>query len=559
MHLDTGDRPHKCYLCNDTFSRDDYLKRHFLLCSIRRGTTVGLGDSYGAPTTPAALERGRSPSRASTLPKRDSSVSSVRSMIDDRMQWANTERSSSRASSLDTSASPFRSESPFEGEYRRNSGYDSSDSYDRPLLSPEFQTVVEAFHGMRTKSDSEIAECEDRFDRTPSISPPYMRPQGNPQKHPADIDALMRNPTMLQYSETRLTSLRAHCRHITPAQPRTVEIARSPEEALVAILLIRDYLDQQPDGFVDDQEYLTIEKIIDRLRLQSYANTDRRLPVQSARSRSPSLNEMDDHWQGLGRALPQSPRPAARTSDNRVLPNVSTVEVVMTENIASDALAQAPGDVSTATLIHSAALCNGNVGKSTNALVNVPTKYSSAASSNTAIHSGVVSAEELHQSDMHRLDSLDRAHGFEVPSDPVPTTADQGSMSTFTPDHRGQKRRAQSPLQNSAPGSTPSFTCDTCGKTFSRRTLRDNHIRTHSDDRTFACSIQGCDEIFKQKNEQARHEKAQHAPKQFVCGGITSGRRWGCGKAFARRDGLQEHHTKTAKGAQCFQAGSGLM
>ncbi|KAK5720909.1 hypothetical protein LTR15_006871 [Elasticomyces elasticus] len=371
-------------------------------------------------------------------------------MIDHRMRWANEYRSSSRASSPDTSASPFRSESPFEEEYRRNSGYDSSDSYDRPLLSPEFQTVVKAFRGMRTKSASEISEREDRFDRTPSISPPYMRPQDNPQKDPADIVALMRNPTMPQCSEAPLTSLRAHHRRITPAQPRTVDVATSPEEALVAILLVRGYVDQQPHAFADDQEYLTIGKLIDNLRLRSYADTHRRPPVQSLRSRSPGLNEMGERWQGLDKASSQS-----------------------------------------------------------------------------------------------------------VPSDPMPATADQGSMYTFTPDQRKQKRRAQSPLHNSVPCSSRSFTCDTCGKTFGRRTLRDNHIRTHSDNRTFACSFQGCDETFKQKNEQTRHEKAQHAPKQFVCGGIISGRRWGCGKAFARRDGLQEHHTKTTKGAQCLQASSG--
>lgn len=38
---DTGVRPYACGLCNDTFSRSDILKRHFLKCSSRRGNPTG--------------------------------------------------------------------------------------------------------------------------------------------------------------------------------------------------------------------------------------------------------------------------------------------------------------------------------------------------------------------------------------------------------------------------------------------------------------------------------------------------------------------------------------
>jgi hypothetical protein len=37
----TGDRPYMCFLCHDTFSRSDILKRHFQKCSIRRGNPTG--------------------------------------------------------------------------------------------------------------------------------------------------------------------------------------------------------------------------------------------------------------------------------------------------------------------------------------------------------------------------------------------------------------------------------------------------------------------------------------------------------------------------------------
>lgn len=39
--IDTGIRPYSCGLCNDTFSRSDILKRHFLKCSVRRGNPTG--------------------------------------------------------------------------------------------------------------------------------------------------------------------------------------------------------------------------------------------------------------------------------------------------------------------------------------------------------------------------------------------------------------------------------------------------------------------------------------------------------------------------------------
>ena len=97
------------------------------------------------------------------------------------------------------------------------------------------------------------------------------------------------------------------------------------------------------------------------------------------------------------------------------------------------------------------------------------------------------------------------------------------------------------------------YTCDTCVKTFTRRNIWDNHRRTHTNERPFICSFALCGMTFKQKNEQTRHEQSKHKQKRFVCGGVLpDGRRWGCGKRFARSDGLLEHHTKTTKGRICL-------
>jgi hypothetical protein len=54
-------------------------------------------------------------------------------------------------------------------------------------------------------------------------------------------------------------------------------------------------------------------------------------------------------------------------------------------------------------------------------------------------------------------------------------------------------------------------------------------------------------------NDKKRHERSHGGEKAFQCGGTRSdGSSWGCGKAFARKDGLLEHHQKTVKGGQCL-------
>lgn len=77
--------------------------------------------------------RGRSRQATPVGPSRNSSCSSVRSMIDERMQMADAERGRSRVVDRGASASPFRSGSEFEQEYadsRRSSvAFDVSDSF----------------------------------------------------------------------------------------------------------------------------------------------------------------------------------------------------------------------------------------------------------------------------------------------------------------------------------------------------------------------------------------------------------------------------------------------
>jgi hypothetical protein len=99
----------------------------------------------------------------------------------------------------------------------------------------------------------------------------------------------------------------------------------------------------------------------------------------------------------------------------------------------------------------------------------------------------------------------------------------------------------------------PLFKCSKCPQSFTRRTTLNNHQRQHTGDRPFRCGFSECGRSFAQNNDKKRHERSHGDEKAFQCGGSRSnGSSWGCGKAFARKDGLSEHHHKTVKGGQCL-------
>jgi hypothetical protein len=97
------------------------------------------------------------------------------------------------------------------------------------------------------------------------------------------------------------------------------------------------------------------------------------------------------------------------------------------------------------------------------------------------------------------------------------------------------------------------YQCLTCSQSFTRSTTLKNHQRSHTGERPFSCRLDGCSRSFAQKNDRDRHQRRHDGQKPFVCSGtLSEGTPWGCGAAFARKDGLIEHHYKTAKGKQCF-------
>ena len=61
-----------------------------------------------------------------------------------------------------------------------------------------------------------------------------------------------------------------------------------------------------------------------------------------------------------------------------------------------------------------------------------------------------------------------------------------------------------------------------------------------------------CLKSFTREKDRNRHESSHTGSKPYICKGKLKNSEWGCGRSFARSDGLKAHH-KTRKGQKCIE------
>ncbi|USP82481.1 hypothetical protein yc1106_09755 [Curvularia clavata] len=104
-------------------------------------------------------------------------------------------------------------------------------------------------------------------------------------------------------------------------------------------------------------------------------------------------------------------------------------------------------------------------------------------------------------------------------------------MATYTGDG---KLRAESEARRQW-----NYVCPTCSQRFNRPCRLETHMRSHNNERPFACTEVGCGKTFPRKDHLQRHVKNAHndpaTERTYVCD-------WnGCGKSFTSNGRLQRH------------------
>lgn len=79
---------------------------------------------------------------------------------------------------------------------------------------------------------------------------------------------------------------------------------------------------------------------------------------------------------------------------------------------------------------------------------------------------------------------------------------------------------------------TDTNSCSTCGMQFKRKSHLMRHIKIHTDERAFECTVEGCDRKFRRLDHMKNHLNT-HSPTKHEC--------MYCGQTYCRADTLRSH------------------
>lgn len=97
-----------------------------------------------------------------------------------------------------------------------------------------------------------------------------------------------------------------------------------------------------------------------------------------------------------------------------------------------------------------------------------------------------------------------------------------------------------SPMDESSADATSAHSCAVCKKSFPTATSLNKHLKTHSDERQFACTHPGCQKRFSHSSTLKDHMNIHLQRKPYTCKE--------CGKGFPNGSNLNRHariHTKS--------------